>query len=338
MAAPLTPARLATTFHTSLAARLETFLLTQREAVEGFWADALFQAPIQVHFSGPEYARLVRARAAEPFEGWVPLATLGREEACFLAVQTSRPECPVAMWEPDTNTYTPYADSLEAFLAALGATAKLAKRPKADNSALEAVQALLNEGDALLEGRLTKAKQAGMSAVLEQLKGSLPLLPPAAGLKGGRFARLHVSAIWVKAKLLAALKRYGEACDTLEGATVDGVQRIESPVALCRWAIEELDQPERVDRVCRGLGDDLQPLLRISWALALLRLDDLPRATEQLTLALAQQVAATVKLKPKTVAAEERTRRLGLLHAEVTAYAQRHHLEAKATQALAALK
>ncbi len=53
------------------------------------------------------------------FPGWVPLATLGQKENSFLLVKADHPAAPISLWDYDTGTLLPVAESLKTCLEEL---------------------------------------------------------------------------------------------------------------------------------------------------------------------------------------------------------------------------
>lgn len=273
--------------------------------------------------------------------GWIPLATLGDEESTFLAVRANEHACPVGMWEPETKTWRPCADSLDAFLAALGRTAKAAKapapthRPGAD---LPGLRDAVKRVESSMAGRRTKAQLAKIEAALAQLE---PLMTPdnvasEETLRGSDHQGLPSRALLYKAKALEALGRFEEACAVLDHSIIDGQKANVAPEMSCRLQLHELDRPQRVIELCQP-DEDMKPLRRELFALALFRVGELERAVKQLELVVERQVEATLALSPKKDRADETKKRLATVRANVEAYAARHGLAHAAKDLLAML-
>lgn len=130
----LTPEWISKQFELTLCPVYTQFLNEKRyKELSGKWSDIPgYRHALEVWFEGEElesflyddwptdrdyygHSSAVEVRFEE-FPGWLPLATLGQEEAQFLLVQVSEEAAPVAMWEHETNTLVPVAPSLSEFL------------------------------------------------------------------------------------------------------------------------------------------------------------------------------------------------------------------------------
>ena len=133
--------------------RYERFLPGKKaKQDEGRWSQVPFyEAPQKLKFSGKELAQL------DAREGWVPLATLGQEEARYFVVKAGDSACPVALWEPERETFTPHAHSLDSFLASLGTTKTTAK----------GTEAVVDLRDSVPEDHAADRRCVGVGAALQ---------------------------------------------------------------------------------------------------------------------------------------------------------------------------
>lgn len=274
--------------------------------------------------------------------GWIPLATLGDEEPTFLAVRANEHACPVGMWEPETKTWKPCADSLDGFLAALGRTAKAAKAPEPTHRTgadLAGLREAVKRVESSLEGRRTKAQLAKIEAALVQLE---PFMTPdniasEKTLRGGDHQGLPSRALLYKAKALEALGRFEEACAVLDHSIMDGQKANVAPEMSCRLLLHELDRPQRVIELCQPDEESMKPLRRELFALALFRVGDLERAVKQLEAVVERQVEATLALSPRKDRVDETKKRLATVRENIEAYSARHGLARAAKDLLAML-
>jgi hypothetical protein len=356
MSLKLTPAFVATALGVRLPARYERYLSSgEWQACEGLWCEVPgYQSAMRLSFSGPELAGFFEGDEADgkhpaslssaseaPLggpQGWVPLATLGQEEARFLALSTLDANCPVAIWQPSTGTFTPVSHSLDAFLASLGHTAAHTQTLEPAVGAA-ALNALVERGKALLEGRRTKARLKDIEALLAELAPLTGRMPSSQSLHGSPYQRLPESAMHMKARLLHALGRVAEACNTLQYARFDGKTQMISPDTLSAMLLHDLNQPQAAAEVCAIAAQGrISSAQRSTWALALLRLGDEVGAAAQWQQMITTQAAAILKLYPKKTLAQETTECIAALREKVLPYAREHQLDAQAERLLVQLQ
>lgn len=341
-------AHIAKQFGLALSKRYERFLATERAALgRKFAVLPSYENAIQVAFDGPSltsffhddwpedepgyahpYASEVELGAAGG--GWIPLATIGTEEAQFLVVRAGDEACPVAMWEHETDAFVPCAPTLDSFLGSLGSTKKGAKRPKPAKSQvdLDKVRTLLDKLDDLVDKAASPKRTATLEAGLAKLEAFLAAMPHTSTMDRDD-AVVPGLAHHTRGLVLRALGRPAEALAALEHAVIDGVPRSISPQRVLDLLLHDLDRPERVLEVCASQSAPT-PLMLRSWALALLRLGRIDEAATKLGPIIERQVAATCKLTPKTDVAAETARRKALLAKAIEEYASVHAIDARA--------
>lgn len=265
-----------------------------------------YGAAIQVHLRGRALDALRRGAARLP-AGWLPFAALGREEPQFLAVKADDDACPVAMWEHETGALKPCADSLDAFLAHLGASPAEARLGALSADLVrEAVERGIGLTDTAPKAK-TKPQIAEVLTTLESMLARLPM-----------DERLRSRAQYSRGRMLRALGRFEEAVEALE------------PVAretACEILTLQLDRPERVLELCDAAGeDDVSPKMALCRIAALLRLG---RPDDALRLARARLTdASNEKL---------RSARRATMTAWLTSYGKKRKLAALVDALLAAL-
>jgi tetratricopeptide (TPR) repeat protein len=334
------PAYVSNRFALPLADRYRRFLTDERPGLgRRFAILPSYQGAMPVCFEGRALESFFHDGGAGPAHpsaseaelggagGWVPLATIGDDEAQFLAVRAGEPACPVAMWEHETGEFVRCAATLDAFLAGLATTARAA-RPLKSPVKLSKVRAVTDELQGLAKAAPSPARTAGLEAGLAALEPMLAAMPPTWTMTPDD-ATVPGLAHYARGVALRALGRPEEALAALERAPIDGVAKNVAPQVVVELLLIELDRPARVIEQCEAHPDPL-PLMRRSWALALLRLGRLDEAAAQLAVVIERQVAATLRLKPTADPAAERARRAADLAQAVSAYAERHQLDARA--------
>lgn len=271
-----------------------------------------YERPMQVHLEGRALERL--KKHAPQRDGWVPLATLGREEPQYLVVEATDPVCPVAMWEHETGKLVPCADSLDAFLEHLGETEDDAK---AGALAVDRIRAVVERGIGLTDKRVTAKAKAEIETTLVELEPMLSRLPSAKSLVGTEHHGLHVRALFSKGRMLRALGRFEEACAALGDVEIDGELRRVAPTLVCEMLLHDLDRPDEVVTLCERAGAEARHDL---WGAALLRLGRPDEALVHLSTHVQGREAVL-------------TRTRGM----ITQYAKKRRLVAEAAELLAKL-
>lgn len=332
---------IAATFGITLSQRYLRFLDKERPSVgrtfavlpsyEGAMPVAFDGAPLESFFRGDLEEETDQDHpSADEAElggagGWIPLATIGVEEPQFLVVRAAEEPCPVAMWEHETGDYVLCSSTLDAFLASLGKTAKAAKRPKAKVD-LDKVRALIDKLDDVLKLPTSARRTKDLEAGLAKLEPMLVAMPPTLTMDPDD-ATVPGMAHYTRGLVLRALGRFEEALAALEEAQIDGRPKNVSPQTVVDLLLHDLDRPERVIEVCARHAAPT-PLLRRTWALALLRLGRIEEAASHLGLIVERQVQATCKLTPATDPVAETARRKALLATAIRDYANARQLDA----------
>lgn len=336
----LEPSYVSTRFALALSERYRRFLLEERAGLgRRFAVLPTYRGAMPVWFEGPGLESFFHdggPGAGHPSaseaalggaSGWVPLATLGDDEPQFLAVRAGEPACPVAMWEHETGAFVRCASTLDGFLAGLATTARAA-RPPTSTVKLSKVRALAEKLQELAKAAPGRERTADLEAGLVGLEPMLAALPPTWTMTPDD-ATIPALAHYARGLALRALGRAEDALAALERASIDGEPRNVSPQVVVELLLLDLDRPARVVELCAAHAEP-PVLMRRSWALALLRLGRLDEAAAQLAVVIERQVAATLRLKPTADPAAERARRAADLAQAVSAYAERHQLDASA--------
>lgn len=342
------PSHVATRFGLALSERYRRFLIGERAQLGRVFAVLpSYASAMPIAFDGdalasffhddwpedrPGYAHpyVSEVELGEAAGGWIPLATIGSEEAQFLVVRAADEACPVAMWEHETDRFVPCAPTLDSFLNSLGRTKKAAKRPKAPKSTvdIDKVRALADKLDELVAKPPGPKRTAALEAGLAKLEPMLLAMPHTSTMDDDD-AIVPGLAHHTRGIVLRALGRTEEALAALERASIDGVPRNVSPQTVADLLLHDLDRPERVVELCASQPDP-RPLMRRTWALALLRLGRIDDAVAQLAPIIETQVNAARKLRPETDATAETARRKALLAKAIEEYATARALDASA--------
>jgi hypothetical protein len=270
-----------------------------------------YEKPMRVKFIGTR----AFTSEADLADGWVPLATIGSEESQFLAVRSTDDACPVAMWEHETGKLVACAESLDAFLAALGATARDATEP-ATAYDIAKLRSLANEVEKLVDARASKKRDAALAPKVVELQALLAQRPET--LTGDDASAADMANYRV-GQAMRALKRFREAVEIFRQP---GVAQ-DSAVDLL---VNELDDAPLAITICEAHTDP-SPVMRRGWALALFRLGRFDEARVQLRIVVQRQVDSTLKLYPKKDRAAETKQRTRVLAETVETFAAKYALD-----------
>lgn len=275
------PAFIAKRFNIKPSIRYSRFLSTQEwKPFQRFFAELpTYESALKVCFEGQAIDEFFDGSGSSEATlggeaGWVPLATIEGEAATFLAVKANDPECPVAMWEPDTETFTPWAETLDLFLASLGKTKRAAKVPALKAGDISAVKQAANEAEDVLDRPASTKKTKALEKIvlkLEALTVPGPLMSEKR-LVNTEWATVPTQALRMKGECYKALGRYAEAAAVFENSIIDGVPTVISYDDLCELWLEHFNAPEKVIALCRSLEGSQVRLLagrRFNWGLAL---------------------------------------------------------------------
>jgi tetratricopeptide (TPR) repeat protein len=272
------PAFIAERFNLKPSIRYSRFLSTQEwKPFHGYFAELpTYESALRVCFEGQAFDDFFDGSIATfgGEAGWVPLATIEGEAATFVAVKANDPECPVAMWEPDTEQFTPWAETLDLFLASLGKTKRAAKVPALKAGDISAVHQAANDAEDILDRPTSAKKTKALEKIvlkLEALTVPGPLMSEKR-LVNTPWATVPTRALQMKGECYKALGRYAEAAAVFESSIIDGVATVISNDELCELWLEHLNAPEKVIALCRSLeGSNVRLLAgrRFNWGLAL---------------------------------------------------------------------
>jgi hypothetical protein len=132
----INPSSIEAKFHVTLPKRYKDFLEKgENEKYDGWFGEIpSYEGLTQVFFTGKDLESFINdewpdddsyghpSATMNIFEddlGYVPLATIGKEEEQFLVADASEGKCPVFMWEHETGEFEPVSDSLDKFLKSL---------------------------------------------------------------------------------------------------------------------------------------------------------------------------------------------------------------------------
>jgi hypothetical protein len=235
-------------------------------------------------------------------DGWIPLASLGKEEPTFLAVRASEDACPVGLWERGATSFMPVAASLDELFADFAGT----RKPSPIDVLIEAA----NHVDRLLDGRRTKAKLKELEGVAARLGPLVEpgTIPSQAAMGSHPHSRVPSRALYMQIRALETLGRLRDACGLIERAEIDG-EKLDFAETHARILLA-LGEDGTVVQLVKARGAEANSIERGMGARALVRQGNVAGAIAAYRELVAGQVEATLELWPKKTRGDETKKRI----------------------------